>query len=67
MIRVTINGQKQELTGSLALADFLKDRGLDRQFVAVAYNGEVVEKGDYPRIILVDGDTLEIVRPVGGG
>ena len=67
MISVTINGGVRELEEAVALVDFLVERGLDRQFVAVAYNGDVLEKEDYPRITLHDGDVLEVVRPVGGG
>ncbi len=67
VITVTINGDQRELQGALCLADFLKERGLDRQFVAVAHNGNVLQKSDYPRVTLQDGDVLEIVRPVGGG
>ena len=67
MIAVTVNGGRREVEGTLSLAEFLKERGLDGQFVAVAYNGNVLDKADYPRIVLQEGDVLEIVRPVGGG
>jgi len=35
--------------------------------VAVAHNGEIVPRDRYPTIRLREGDTLEIVRMVGGG
>ncbi|MCI0844288.1 MAG: sulfur carrier protein ThiS, partial [Chloroflexi bacterium] len=41
--------------------------GLNLQFVAVGYNGEVVKKEELAGLTLKDGDVLEIVRPVGGG
>ncbi|MXZ03291.1 MAG: sulfur carrier protein ThiS, partial [Chloroflexi bacterium] len=34
---------------------------------AVAHNGDVVPRDNYAEAIINDGDTLEIVRPVGGG
>lgn len=35
--------------------------------MAVARNGDVLHKSEYPEVILQDGDTIEIVRMVGGG
>ena len=67
MIGVTVNGGRREMEPLTTLVEFLKARGLDGQFVAVAYNGDVLDKADYPRIVLREGDVLEIVRPVGGG
>ena len=49
------------------LIDFLGSLGLDLQFVAVAYNGLVLERDSRASVTLNDGDSLEIVRPVGGG
>jgi sulfur carrier protein len=37
------------------------------RLVAVAINGEVVPKDRYESTRVRDGDTLEIVRMVGGG
>ena len=67
MITLTINGRRRELKGPTNLMDFLQTSGVNRQFVAVAHNGEVLEKESFPRIMLNDGDELEIVQPVGGG
>lgn len=49
------------------LVSFLDGYGVNLNFVAVAYNGEVLDKGHYSGILLKEGDVLEIVRPVGGG
>ncbi len=46
---------------------FLKDNGIDSQFVAVAYNGTVLGRDEFPNVKLGQGDVVEIVRPVGGG
>ena len=67
MITLTINGRRRELEGPTNLIDFLQDIGVNRQFVAVAHNGEVLEKESFPRIMLNEGDELEIVQRVGGG
>lgn len=67
MIVLTINGRRQELEKPTYLLDFLHDNNVNVQFIAVAYNGQVLSKESFPQIILNDGDELELVRPVGGG
>ena len=67
MITLTINGRRRELEGPVKLIDFLHASGVNLQFVAVAHNGDVVEKEMFPHIMLNEGDEVEIVRPVGGG
>ncbi|MBI4201496.1 MAG: sulfur carrier protein ThiS [Chloroflexi bacterium] len=67
MITLTVNGKLRELQQPTSLLLFLEDHGVDSKFVAVAYNGTVLQKEEFPRITLGQGDIVEIVRPVGGG
>ena len=67
MITLTINGRRRELEGPTRLVDFLQSNGVNLQFIAVAHNGEVVDSEEFPKIVLNEGDEVEIVRPVGGG
>jgi sulfur carrier protein len=67
MITLTINGRRRELEGPTRLLDFLESIGVNLLFVAVARNGEVVDRESFPKVVLDDGDEVEIVRPVGGG
>lgn len=66
-IRVTINGRELELPEPISLARYIEERGLAGRRLAVAHNGNVVPKDEYRNEMIDDGDTLEIVRPVGGG
>ena len=66
-VKLTVNGKPREIEGSQALLAFLEGLGVNLDFIAVAYNGEVLDKGDFPRVTLGEGDVLEIVKPVGGG
>ena len=66
-IRVTINGRELELPKPISLNAYIEERGLAGRRLAVAHNGNVVPRGEYQDVIIGDGDTLEIVRPVGGG
>jgi len=40
---------------------------VDPRYVAVARNGDVVPREEWPKTSLQDGDVLEVVRMVGGG
>ena len=66
-IQVTINGQEIELPGPVSLTAYIEEKGLTGRRIAVAHNGNVVPKGEYGDVDIGDGDTVEIVRPVGGG
>ncbi|MCY4367803.1 MAG: sulfur carrier protein ThiS [Chloroflexi bacterium] len=67
MINLVVNGKPREVEDSTDLETFLVSFGLDLQFVAVGYNGEVIKKEAFAQVTLQNGDSLEIVRPVGGG
>ena len=66
-VNLTVNGKPREVEGSQKLLAFLDGLGVNLNFIAVAYNGEVLDKDDFPSVTLNEGDVLEIVRPVGGG
>lgn len=65
MIKLSVNGDSFTTEHS-SLADFLNTLDTGDQF-AVARNGEFVPKSQYEQTTLTEGDTLDIVTPVGGG
>lgn len=65
MIKLSVNGDSFT-TEHCSLADFLNTLDTGDQF-AVARNGEFVPKSQYDQTTLTEGDTLDIVTPVGGG
>ena len=67
MIKLMVNGKTREVEEATNLEAYLVAFGLDLKFVAVGYNGEVIKKEAFADVVLKDGDSLEIVRPVGGG
>lgn len=67
MITLMVNGESRKLPGEMGLVGFLKELDVDLRLVAVAHNGDVIPRADYASVQLRDGDTLEIVRMVGGG
>ena len=67
MITLTVNGKPREVEGPVNLKRYLVDIGITQTAIAVAHNGEVIPRGEIETVTLKDGDTLEIVRAVGGG
>ncbi len=67
MINLMVNGKPRSIDDSVDLQTYLSSFGVNLQFVAVGYNGEVIKKEEFATLTLKDGDVLEIVRPVGGG
>jgi|TARA_B100002003_G_C13712942_1_gene357594 thiamine biosynthesis protein ThiS len=51
----------------MTLLELLEKLGVKSKFVAIGYNGSVVDKGCLDTILIGDGDVLEVVKPVGGG
>jgi sulfur carrier protein len=68
MTRMRVNGTEVEVS-VMSVADLLIDRGVDpaARFLAVAVNGTVVRRSEWPSKLLAPGDDIEIVRPFSGG
>lgn len=67
MINVHINGKATELKSDQTVLQYLEERSLADRSLAVAVNGTVLRRDEFPDTLLSDGDRVEIVRPVGGG
>jgi thiamine biosynthesis protein ThiS len=67
VIALRINGKAVELREPTALLEYLAQLGVEPRAVAVEHNGVILERDDYASATLQNGDTVEIVRMVGGG
>jgi sulfur carrier protein len=67
MITLKINGKQVELERATPLLAYIETLGVDPRAVAVEHNGTILERAAYQGVTLQDGDTVEIVRMVGGG
>ena len=66
-MRVYINGESREFSGTPSLAELIDKLELPVSRIAVELNREVVRRGDWERTALHDEDRIEIVHFVGGG
>lgn len=66
-ITATINGKSTELPASTTVSAFLAGRELHERLVVVERNGEIIKRSTFPKVVIEEGDLLEIVHFVGGG
>lgn len=66
-MRITVNGAARDVPDGMTVQKLVAHLGLDTGPVAVERNLEVVPRADHPRVVLSEGDVLEIVHFVGGG
>jgi sulfur carrier protein len=64
---ITLNGKPKEIEGEPTITELLQTLAVRPEQVAVAVNGEVVPRGEWPGVRINGGDTVEVVRAVGGG
>ncbi len=66
-MRITINGQAENLDGAMSVADLLARRNIEPVRVAVEINEDIVPRRTLAETMIRDGDRIEIVTFVGGG
>ena len=67
MISLRVNGKPVGLAAPTPLLDYVRQLGVDPRAIAVEVNGEILQRDGYADCTLSEGDTVEIVRMVGGG
>ena len=66
-MRIQVNGEMRELTGSLTVRELLDTLNIGPGAVAVERNEQIVPRAEHATTALCDGDRVEIVQFVGGG
>ena len=67
-MEIVVNSKSVTVADDCTITEYLKSLGLaDKKAIAVAVNGEIVRKDEYMSFIIRQGDSLEIVRAIGGG
>ena len=64
---ITLNGKPHDLAGTPTIVELIDTLSVKANQVAVAVNGEVVTRHEWPQTRVRDGDVVEVVRAVGGG
>jgi len=64
---ITINGEKREFETPMTVSELLRFLDFKTRMVLVERNMEIVPRDAMDNTKIVDGDTIEILRLVGGG
>ena len=67
-MEIIVNSKPVTIEDDFTIQQYLDSLGLaNKKAIAVAVNGEIVRKDEYNEFIITDGDSMEIVRAIGGG
>jgi thiamine biosynthesis protein ThiS len=66
-LTITLNGDPFELGQPLTVSALLSQLEIDARRVAVEHNLVVLKRDAFDRVIVQEGDAVEIVNFVGGG
>lgn len=68
-VPITVNGEARAVPLGLALPDLLRLIGADpeQSGIAVALNGAVVRRADWPGTPVEEGDEVEVITATQGG
>ena len=66
-MRITVNGETEDIAEGLTLLDLIIGRGLDPGVVVAELNRNIVARDDFAAVRVTPGDSLELLHFVGGG
>lgn len=67
MISVRVNGEQRTTPESTTLLALIQSLGVKPELVAAQHNDCIVERANLADVQLADGDSVELIRIVGGG
>lgn len=67
-IIITLNGSQEELGGEISVEELLVEKKVaSPDMVSIELNGEILDKEDYGRVVIKQGDQIELLYFMGGG
>ncbi len=66
-MQIQVNGEQRDCRSGLTVGDLLRELDLKQERVAVELNLEILERSDFDRRNLKEGDRVEILSFIGGG
>lgn len=64
---VTINGTESEIPAGLTIAELILAKKMPANTIIIELNGEIVKQEQWKATGINPGDSMEIVRIIGGG
>lgn len=67
MKNIILNGTEREIAGDLTIADLMSQLEISAAGTAIAVNGEIVSREFFESHVIEDGDSVDMLRAIGGG
>lgn len=64
---LTVNGEQRDLDDATTLLGLLETFSLNPDATAVQLNEDILERESFAKVQLAEGDSIELIRIVGGG
>ncbi|MCU0571861.1 MAG: sulfur carrier protein ThiS [Syntrophobacteraceae bacterium] len=66
-MRIAVNGKEMQFEGPLSVTGLLESLGVNPRAVVVERNLTILDRDRFSGEAVQDGDSIEIIRFVGGG
>ncbi len=66
-MEILVNRKKKKLNKKITVGEFLKRKNIRYEVVTVQLNGNILERDEYDKTFLKDGDEIEFIFYMGGG
>lgn len=67
MMQLTVNGELRDVPEDITLVGLMQSLDLKAELTAVQRNDDIVNRDEHATTVLLEGDTIELIRIVGGG
>ena len=67
MIHATVNGEYKAINPGSTLLSFITSEKITPEHIVIEHNGSIAAREQWGQLLIGDGDTLEIVKFLGGG
>ena len=64
---ITLNDKRHIIVDGIRISDLFEELNIPHAGTAVAVNGRIIPRDDHGTYIIVKDDTVDILRPIGGG
>ncbi len=64
---IRVNGETMEFRAGLTVEDVLREKKFSFSLKTVFINGKMVQRSDYAKTKLADGDDVQVIHLMSGG
>lgn len=65
-MQIVVNGSEKDVRAE-NISQLVQELAPELKYVAVACNGAIIPRTNWEEALLSDGDSIDIMSPVGGG